>query len=343
MATIGNSYLNLIDMFRNAGDERAAETVEALRRSSPAVRDAITVEANRGATHEHSIRTGLPAVTWGRLYQGIPQSKSTRAMVTDTTGFVEGLSTVDERLLEISPNAAAMRDGEASAFMESMTQDAEAGIFYYDTANSPEKFKGLFSRYNVIGGGGAGNQVIDGGGTGSDNASIVAVTWSENATHLIHPKGTKVGITRQDRGSQRVTDADGNAYYVKEEEFRWHLGLAVRDWRYNARVANIDVSNLQAGTVAILPLLRKLYHRLHGRIRTTDMKDQNASLNGRTVLYMNRTIYEALDAEMTNPSLNAALRLTPMQLEGEEVESYRGIPIRVTDSLLNTEARVLSA
>jgi hypothetical protein len=341
MATIGASYLNLIDMYRNGGDVRAAETVEALRRSSPAVKDAIAVEANRGTTHEHAIRTGLPAVTWGRLYQGIPQSKSSRTMVTDTTGFVEGLSTVDERLLEISPNGAAMRDGEATAFIESLTQEAETGIFYHDSASTPEKFKGLFARYNTVSGTAYANNVIDAGGTGSDNTSIAIVTWSENATHLIHPKGTKAGISRTDRGSQRVTDADGNAYYVKEEEFRWHLGVAVRDWRYNVRVANLDVSNLIAGTQAVLPYLRKAFHRIHGRIRATDMNDGNASLNGRTVMYMNRTVYEALDAELTSPSLNAALRLTPMQLEGEEVEGYRGIPIRVTDQLLNTEARVV--
>jgi hypothetical protein len=342
MATIGNSYLNLIDMFRNSGDVRTADTVEALRRSAPAIKDAIAVEANRGTTHEHAIRTGLPAVTWGRLYQGIPQSKSSRTMVTDTTGFVEGLSTVDERLLEISPNAAAMRDGEASAFIESMTQEAETGIFYHDSSSTPEKFKGLFARYNTVATTSPyANNVIDAGGTGSDNTSIAIITWSENATHLIHPKGTQAGITRVDRGSQRVTDADGQAYYVKEEEFRWHLGLAVRDWRYNVRVCNLDVSNLIAGTQAVLPFLRRAFHRIHGRIRSTDMNDENASLNGRTVMYMNRTVYEALDAELTSPTLNAALRLTPMNLEGEEVESYRGIPIRVTDQLLNTEARVI--
>lgn len=341
MATIGASYLNLIDAFRSGGDAATAAVVEALRRSSPAVRDAITVQANKGASHMHAIRTGLPAVTWGRLYQGIPQSKSSRAVVEDTTGFVEGLSTVDTRLLDIADNPALLRDSEGQAFMESLTQEAETGIFYHDSASTPEKFKGLFARYNTIGGGGAGNQVIDAGGTGSDNTSIAIVTWSENATHLIHPKGTKAGIIREDKGEQRVTDADGNAYYVKEELFRWHLGLAVRDWRYNVRVANIDVSDLIAGTVDVLKWLRKGFHKLHGRIRNTDMKDENASLNGRTVMYMNRTVYEALDAQMTSPSLNSALRLTPMQLEGEEVESYRGIPIRVTDSLLNTEARVV--
>ena len=136
-------------------------------------------------------------------------------------------------------------------------------------------------------------------------------------------------------------DSNGAAYYVKEELLRWHLGLAVRDWRYNVRVANIDVSDLIAGTVNLLNPLRKAYHRIQGRIRATDMRGENAASEGRTVIYMNRTVYEALGAQLTSATLNGALRLGSKELEGEEVETYRGIPIRVTDALLNTEARVI--
>jgi hypothetical protein len=344
MATIGASYLNLIDMFRNGGDTAIAEVAEVLNRLSPVVRNAFTVEANKGTQHQHSIRTGLPAVTWGRLYQGIPQSKSGRTNVLDTTGFVEGLSTIDTRLLDISPNPAATRMAEAESFLESLRQEVETGIFYHDVATTPEKFKGLAARYNASGGGGAGNQIVKAGGAGSDNTSVWFVTWSESATHLIHPKGTKAGIERQDKGEQRVTDASGNAYYVKEELFRWHVGLAVRDWRYNARIANIDVSDLQAGTVDIYKYMRSAFYKLQG-VYATAMKNGdgtingNASVEGRTVIYMNRTVLEALDAAGTNAS-NGALMLKPMELEGRVVQSYRGIPIEVTDAILNTESVV---
>jgi hypothetical protein len=345
MATIGASYLNLIDMFRAGGDAATAEVAEVLTRLSPVARNAFTVEANKGTIHEHSIRTGLPSVTWGRLYQGIAQSKSSRAMVKDTTGFVEGLSTVDTRLLDIAPNGAALRMSEGESFMEAMTQEADTGFFYHDTVTTPEKFKGLFARYNALGGGGAGNQIVDAGGSGSDNTSVAFVTWSEKATHLIHPKGTKAGIDRQDKGEQRVTDAAGNAYYVKEELFRWHLGLGVRDWRYNARIANIDVSDMVAGSVDLYKYMRKAFYKLQG-VYATAMRDQsgaingNASVEGRTVIYMNRGVLEALDATGTNSS-NGALMLKPMELEGRVVQSYRGIPIEVSDAILNTETRVV--
>ena len=345
MATIGASYLNLIDVMRAEGDGATARVAEVLNRLSPVVRNSFTVEANRGTSHIHSIRTGLPAVTWGRLYQGIPQSKSGRASVTDTTGFVEGLSTVDTRLLDLAKDPGALRAAEGEAFLESMRQEVETGVFYHDVTTTPEKFKGLAARYNALGGGGAGNQIVDAGGTGSDNTSIWIVTWSENATHLIHPQGTKAGIQREDKGEQRVIDADSNAYYVKEELFRWHIGLAVRDWRLNARVANIDVSDLNAGTVDIYKFLRQAFYKLP-QVYATNMRSMdgginpNASVEGRTVVYMNRTVLQALDASGTNAS-NGALMLKPMELEGRVVQSYRGIPIEPTDALLNTEARVV--
>lgn len=343
MATIGASYLNLIDMFRAGGDAATAEVVEVLNKLSPVARNAFTVEANSGTVHKHSIRTGLPSVAWGRLYQGIPQSKSGRANVQDTTGFVEGLSTVDTRLLDISPNAAAMRDSEGRSFLESMVQEVETGFFYHDVTTTPEKFKGMAARYNVSGGGGAGNQIIKAGGAGSDNTSVWFITHGENATHLLHPKGTKAGIDRQDKGEQRVTDSTG-AYYVKEELFRWHVGVAVRDWRFNARIANIDVSDLIAGSVDIYKFMRQGFYKLQN-VWATAMRNGdgsingNASVEGRTVIYMNRTVLESLDAAGTNAS-NGALMLKPMELEGRVVQSYRGIPIEVTDALLNTEAAV---
>lgn len=340
MATIGNSFIGIIDMLKGAGgtDAQMGEVVEALRQLNPLMDDAVTAECNMGTFHRHSIRTGLPSVAWGRLYQGIPQSKSTMQQVDDTTGFVEGLSTVDERLLEISPNPGAVRLSEGRSFLESMAQEVQRGFFYHDTTGAPEKFKGLSARYGRLTGGLASSQVIDAGGTGSDNTSIWFVTHGDNYTTLLHPKGTKAGVDRQDKGSQRVTDPDGNAYYAKEELFRQHVGVGVRDWRYNARVANLDVSDVLAGTVDIYKFMRKAYYKLQGR-RAAKMPGDVAG-QGRTVIYMNRDMLEALDALQTNGTANPALRLGTMELQGEEVTTYRGMPIRETDALINAEQRV---
>ena len=336
MATIGNSYLNLIDLYKRTDPKSGAITpvIEALHTLNPLMQDAIAIEANQGTKHLSTTRTGLPAVTWGKLYQGIPQSKSTTQQVEDSTGFVEGLSFVDNRLLEISKNPGAVRMSEAQAFLESMAQDVQTNFFYSDTLTTPERFKGLGARYNVTGN----SQVVDGGGTGSDNTSIWFVTWGERQTALIYPEGTKAGVTRQDKGEVRVYDADNNPYYGKEEYFKQHVGVTVGDYRFNARIANIDLSDMLAGSVDLYALLRKAYWKLQGR-RAQKLDNGGMVSQGRTVIYANRDVLSMLDAATTNAT---KVELKPTEVEGKEVLTYRGLPIRETDALINAEARVVA-
>lgn len=343
MARIGYSYLHLIDaMKRGAINGDNVDVVEALHTLNPVMKDANVLTANKGTTHLSAIRTGLPSVSWGALYEGIDQSKSTTAEVEDTTGFVEGLSTIDERLLNLADNPAALRMSEANPFLEAMTQEFEDSFFYSDSGLSPRKFHGLSPRYAALSGAPATSQVVDGGGEGSDNTSIWFVTWADHATSLIVPKNMTAGIEREDMGRQRVLDADGKPYYAKEELFRQHTGVVVKDWRFNARVANIDVSDVIAGTVPINPLMRAAYYKLHGQRNYSMNLDNGGMISpGRTVIYMNSTMLEALDAEGTNEGASDNfVRLRPKEIQGEEIMTWRGLPIRETDNLLNTEAAV---
>lgn len=334
MATIGSTFVDLIDIYKQQdGKGQYIPIIEMLMEMNPVLDDAIAMECNKGATHLHTVRTGLPPVAWGKLYKGIPQGKSRKAQVEDTTGFVEGLSTIDARLLELAKNKGAVRLSEAMAYLESMNQEVANKIFYGDSASDPEEFMGLAPRFNDLNAPN-GNQIIDAGGEGSDNTSIWFVTWGDRQCHLLYPEGTKAGVSREDKGSQRLTDENGNPYYGEEELFRWHVGLAVADWRYVSRVANIDVSDMQAGSVKLYDFLRKAYYKLQNR----------RVAGGRLAMYCNRDVLEALDALATNAGAgDNFVRLKHTEVEGKEVLTYRGIPIRETDALLNTEARVVGS
>jgi len=337
MAVIGNSYLSLIDLYKRTGANREmVPVIEALNQINPLGEDAVYVECNQGTKHLSTIRTGLPAVTWGKLYQGIPQSKSTTQQVEDTTGFVEGLSTVDERLLKISKNPAALRMSEAQPFLEAMAQDVQTNFFYSNTTTTPEKFKGLGARYNAL----SNPQVVNGAGSGSDNTSIWFVTWGEMQTALIYPEGTAAGVQREDKGSQRVLDANGLAYYAKEEYFAQHVGVTVRDYRFNARIANIDVSNAIAGSVDVYDLMTSAYYQMQNR-RNANVKNGGMVNVGKTVIYMNRTMLSVLDRLATNNgSTDNYIRMKTTEIEGREIQTWRGLPIRETDAILNTETVV---
>jgi hypothetical protein len=338
MATIGNKFMNLLDVAKSTDKNGDVQNVvEILAQKSPIMMDAYATECNQGKEHLHTIRTGLPTVAWGALYQGIPQSKSAKQQVKDTTGFIEALSTVDKRLLDISKDPAALRLSEAKSFLEAMAQECDTAFFYHDTATTPEKIKGVSARYAAYDTAGttstSARQVIHAGGSGSDNTSIWFITWGEEFTSLIYPEGVPGGLIREDKGEQRVLDGSNNPYYVKEEMFTQHLGVAVRDWRYNARIANIDVSLAQAGSVKLYDYMRKAYYKLQSR----------RVPGGKQVIYMNRDMLEVLDALATNAGASDNfVRLQRTEIEGKEVLSYRGIPIHETDALLNNETLVPS-
>lgn len=338
MATIGNSFPSLIDHFKSVDKKgNIVPTIETLTQLTPIYKDAYVEQANNGFSNLSVIRTGLPTPTWGKLYQGIPQSKSTKQQVEDTSGFVESLATVDTRLLNYKKNPAQARLDEANAHMEAMSQDVQANFFYSDTATTPERFKGLAARYNSV----ANTQVVDAGGTGSDNTSVWMVGWGRGKTGMFYPEGSKAGIIREDKGEQRVNDDVGNPYYVKEEYFRQDMGVTVGDFRYNVRIANVDVSNLIAGSVDLYALFRKGLYQLHstydGEMADNYLKS-GGSLGARTVIYVNRTVMQALDAQSTNDN---KLELRPADLEGRMIDTYRRLPIRMTDALINTETRVV--
>ena len=331
MATLTQSYFDLADLYKSQNpDGTVADVINMLTDLTPELDDALAMECNNGAKNVTTILTGLPATSWGRMYKGVPQSKAKRAQIEDSTGFVEGLSTIDERILDLSKNPAQTRLSEAQPYLESLAQAVASMLFYGNTANNPDGFDGLAPRYSDMSADN-GKQIIDAGGTGSDNTSIWFVTWGDNQTQLIFPEGTKAGVSREDKGSQRVLDSVGNAYYAKEELFRWHVGLTVKDWRYNSRIANIDVSDVEAGTVDLYGFMRKAYYMLQSR----------RVPQGKQCIYMNRDMMEALDALATNAgSGDNFTRLRPMEIEGKEVMTYRNIPIRETDALLNTESVV---
>ena len=59
---------------------------------------------------------------------------------------------------------------------------------------------------------------------------------------------------------------------------------------------------------------------------------------GRPIFYMNRTINEVLDLQSLEKS---SLAISVKETEGEWWTELRGVPIRETDALLETEARVV--
>lgn len=336
MALLNANNPTLLDVANMPGNESAKEIVNLLGQFNPILEDAPAFACNKGTYHETTVRTGLPSPVWGRLYKGIPTSKGTRQQVKDTTGFLEAAAEVDVRLVDVWEKAedkASVRFEEAEGHLEAMAQEAARALFYHDTATDPEKPMGLAPRFSSLGAEN-GKQIIDAGGVGVDNTSMWMVTWDKKTNHLIYPKSYKAGIQREDRMKVPVLDPSGNTYFVYREEFTWHLGLSVRDWRYVSRGANIDVSDLTTDASAganVIEVLTEMYYKHYGR---------RVNL-GKTCLYMNTTLVKYLDYQARNATKNLFLTFKETGPNAKEVLHFRGIPIRETDAILSSEARVV--
>ncbi len=327
MATVGSSYLALADYYgRMDGNDQIAEVINMLTEINPILDDAIVQECNNGSSHLTTMRTGLPQGTWRKLYSGVQPTKSKTAQVQDTTGWLEAYSEVDKKLVDLAgSNGAALRMDEAEAFIEGMSNQMADAMFYSDTAATPEKFMGLSPRFNSLSAAN-GAQIVNGGGSGSDNTSIWFVVWSPKTVSLLFPKGSKAGVQRKDLGEQ-TKEENNELYQVMREHFQWDIGLTVRDWRYVSRVANIDVSDMTAGSVDLVDLMIDAYYKLR----------QRRVRNGKAAIYCNTGVKTALHKLART---DAAATLTVDKVEGQEVVSFLGIPIREVDAITNTESVV---
>ena len=332
MATLNANNQTLLDLAEQMGpgDKQIATVIELLSQFNPILMDAPAEECNQGTKHLTTVRTGLPGVTWRKLYQGVQPTKSTTAQVTDSVGMLEAWSEIDAKLVELAPDKAKYRMNESAAFLEAMANEMATGLFYHDTATDPEKFMGLSPRFNDLGAVNGG-QIIDGGGTGTDNTSVWFIVWGTNTCHLLYPRGSKAGVQREDKGKQTKELSGSNAnevYDVFRDKFTWDIGLTVRDWRFISRVANLDVSLMEAGSVDVEDFMIDAYYQLQSRFEN----------KGKLVIYCNTTVKKALHKLAKD---QANVNLTLDNFEGKEIVRFLGAPIQECEALLNTEDRVV--
>ena len=346
MATIGNKALTYADWAKRVDDGfKIASIIEILSQTNEILDDILVVEGNLPTGHKTTIRTGLPQATWRLLNTGVPNAKSTTGQIVDTCGNLETYAVIDKDIADLNGNTAEFRLSEVRAFLEGMSQQVASTIIYGNQAVNPERFTGFAPRYSTknTANSQTANNVLDGGGLSSTNTSIWILTWGNDTWHGMFPKGKMTGLQHIDMGEWPVADASGNTYQAYRDHFKWEIGLVGRDWRYCVRIANIDVTQLTGVSAAnLLNLLVRGVYRLPTApssamaIQTSDTPEVRSDM-GRTAIYCNRVIRTYLDLQAMNKT-NVLLQL--QEFDGKVVTTFRGIPVRTCDAILNKEAQI---
>lgn len=329
MATLTNSNPTLMDMAKALDpDGQVAAVVELLNQTNEMLADMSFVEGNLPTGHRHVIRTGLPSPTWRKLYGRVNPTKSAREQVTDSCGMLEDYAEIDKALADLNGNTAEFRLSEARAHIEGMSQTLQETAIYGDISINPERFEGLASRYNDLSASNADN-IIDAGGTGTDNRSIWLVAWGPETCHGIIPKGSQAGIQVNDKGQVTSETANG-LMEVYRTHFRLDAGLTVRDWRYVVRICNIDKSLLTADASSGANLPDLMFEAIE-RLPSQSM--------GRLAFYMSRDVRTKFRQQLANATKQSTLAYE--NVGGVKSVMFNEIPIRRCDKLAVDEARVV--
>ena len=326
-----------------------APVVELLQQKNPILMDMPWTEGNTPLGHQINQRTGIPELTWTSWYQGTPPTKSTYAKVMEACAIGEQRSEIDKRAADFNGNSASFRLKEMLGAIEGVNQGLSTALFYGDSSKNPQQFNGLTPRYSDLSAGNGGNIIDAGGNTGAALTSIWFIGWGSSGAYGIFPKGQKGGMQREDLGTFDAFDAKGNRFRAVGDLLQLNCGLAVEDWRYIVRIANVDVDALKSGTGAA-DLLGLMMDALHlppevGRSRT-GQDAYGAGANGAApilmmpnpVFYCTRKIAAILDRQA---QIKSGFTLkSGNDVFGRPVTECRGVPIRSCDALLETEDQV---
>jgi hypothetical protein len=350
MTVIANTVDTLINWAKGTNlAGRVVPVVELLSQSNEIITDMLWEQGNMPLGNRTSVNVALPTVYSRQLGQAVSMSSPRFEQFDDAMALLEGVSDVDVKLANLSGDAGLYRYRQMRLFMESMSQTFSNFFWYGNNTLNATQFSGMAPRYSTVNSATASNaqNVLDAGGTGSANTSLWLLTHGDMALTGIFPTGSAAGIQHMNVGETEATVTagygPGQALRVYRDRYTWDCGISLKDWRWCVRVANIDVNNLAAETGAadLIKLMVKATYRLPSislPASTTGNPLTSFAIPGRPVFYANRTVRQYLHIQALNKVSN---QLTLQDYGGYKVLTFNGIPIRNSDQLLNTEARVV--
>lgn len=331
---------------RHDPDGKISTVVDMLSQSNQILEDMLTVECQSGNAYEYTQVVKLPTPSRRSYNQGIAPTLAGVAKLTATCSEYADLVRFDRSLAELGGNLNELRTQEDNLHMEGLSQLVASDLFYGNRTSDPTQFSGLANIYNTVSSATSAiaKNVIDMGGTGNTNTSMWLVGWGPTRIHTIFPKGTPVGLRHQDLGLLPTPDAAGNTFLAYQTWLQWNIGLAIKDWRFAVRACNIDVTTLAGSTPPnLIQALNRMVHLppvMPAGVANVQSSDSMVDkiVPGRAAIYCDRTIATFLDQQAANKT---NVLLQQVQWDGMSVTTYRGIPIRNVDAILDTESRVV--
>jgi len=302
--------------------------IDDLIKTSGVLRTAIVGYANNGFFHNYNKAIGLPTAS----------IRSINGSVVPTTTEFDLLQLDLKELITVEQVDSTLAKGDPKGVegyfnkikpghMESLAQAAEKSIIYGTNATygATDGFKG-FHGLALAAETARSLTILDGGGT-TNTTSIFAVNWKPEVCQLVIPSGVEMGndfviMTVLNNGEPRLVVTDTSTGAMKPAyEVMYQMMMALQSGsNYSVhRIVGVDAST-NAPTVAEIDTLVDL-------VRGT---------SDSTVLYCSRLGRRAMQTLKATKYFSQAVGDQNMNTI---LEYWNGIPIVVTDNILDTETK----
>jgi len=261
----------------------------------------------RGLNYQTLVRTTLPTVAFRNANEGsaVVASKYDNRLIS--TYILNPQWQCDRAVADRSEDGAqAYIADEAAGLTEAAMQTLATQFYYGVTAGDAKGFPGLLSQLDAT------NMEVDAAGDASDCSSVWAVRFGPQDVQWV--LGNNGMLDVPETTVQRVVDGNGKPYSAYCGELLAYVGLAIHRTKAIGRIRDVDA----------------------GKPLTDDMI--SALLNkfpaGRppTVIFMSRRSNGYLQQSRTATTTTGAPAPFP--------QDVFGIPIAVTDAILDTETAV---
>lgn len=296
----------LLDIAKANGSDAAVGLIEEVLTAAPEVNFG-AARTIKGLSYKTLVRTGLPTSGFRNANEGTVPSKSTWENRVIECFTLNPRWECDKAVADRHEDGAAAFIALEAAGITRASMITMGSQFYYGVSNDAKGFPGLLAAYDST------NMVVDAtGSTANTGSSVWAVKFGPQDVQWVYGANGMLNVS--DVTEARVTDASDNPYTAYVQEMLAYPGLQVGSKYSVARIKKLTADSGKGLTdILIAQLLMKF---------PAGVKPD--------YLFMSRRSLAQLQASRTATTVTGAPAPFP-------TESH-GVPIQVTDSIVDTES-----
>lgn len=306
---------NLLDIAKRTGSDTAVGLVEEVVTYAPELQT-LPVRPIAGTSFKTTVRTGYPTAAFRAANEGLAIQKSTYEQKLQECFYIDTQLKVDKAVADADDMSLGDYLAQEAAGAMQGTGIAIGSQFYYGTSSDAKGFTGLLANYDST------NMLVDATG-GASSTSVYFVWENIKGVHLVAGRNAAIDFGFAGEWPvQQVLDGSSNSYMAYVNNVSGYIGLAFGNKYSVCRIREITAGAPLTDALGAQALSKfPVYIRNSGQLRC---------FMNRTAAYLLQLSRSSVGYTTAGPTGMGAFAPLPTEI--------CGVPITITDSLVNTEA-----